>query len=449
MHPKTLKQAIMLVMAVLVIVSGTLISQIVTHRYSASLIQEASTRAEKIAHKLALDAADKILINDLVALQKLMDDQIATEPNVAYLFVVRGGKVLTHTFEQGVPVQLIDANRADDSQQSRLEKIISHDGERYIDVAWPIFNGKAGVLRLGLSEKPYLKMVSGLRFQVSLISLLVLVLALLAGRFFANRLIRPLLELTAAAERIGEGNLETYVQIKGRAEVNKLASSFNGMMDRLKDYTRRLQSNNQELEEKNVELARAQRQLTTSLTVSQKVAALSKLKDLCHYLIKTVSSIAECRHMALLVSHPTGGNIFLATDNDIQTIGDKFSFHIFDNLNETNSVVFFDCQDFQGLPLSDAMQKAERLAVFPLYYRSQPLGALLIACPGECRCVKQELDILELILKQTCGAIYRATFQEEEIRNLQSRVEASVGFGGRVIVGSWYGQNISTSCPCH
>ncbi len=432
MRPKTLKQAVMMAMAVLVVASGTLISQIVTHRYSTSLIQEASIRAEEIAHKLALDAADKILINDLVALQKLLDDQIATESNVAYLFVVREGKVLTHTFQAGVPVQLIDANRTEDPQKGRLEKIISQDGERYIDVAWPIFDGKAGELRLGLSEKPYLKKVSELWFQMSLISLLVLVFALLTGRFFADRLTRPLLELTATAETIGEDNLETYVQIKGSAEVNKLASSFNGMMTRLKDYTRRLQSNNQELEEKNEELARTQRQLATSLTVSQKVAALPKLNDVCDYVIQTVSSIADCRHMALLVSHHSGSNMFLASGSEIHTIGDELRFQVFENLHETNSVTFLDHHVLKKLPLPAAWQNKKRLAVFPIRYRNQPLGALLVACPDECRCVKQELDILELILTQTCGAIYRAAIHEEEIRNIRSRVEVNSGFSGIV-----------------
>ena len=429
MRPKTLKQAVMLAMAVLVVASGTLISQIVTHRYSDSLIQEASTRAEKIAHKLALDAADKILINDLVALQKLLDDQIATESNVAYLFITRSGKVLTHTFQQGVPVQLIDANQTEDSNRGRLEKIISQDGARYIDVAWPIFDGKAGTLRLGLSEQPYLNMVSELRIQMTLISLLVLVFAILAGRFFANRLTRPLLELTTAAERIGQGNLETYVNIRGRAEVTKLSSAFNQMMDRLKDFTRRLQSNNEELEAKNLELARAHHQLATSLTVAQKVAALPKLMDVCKYVIQTVSSIADCKHMALLVSHHTGNSMFLTSGSSVHTIEDGFRFQIYEKLCGSKSVAFFEHKDIQGLPLPDAMLDADRLAAFPIRYRSQPLGVLLVACPGECRCVKQELDILELILRQTSGSIFRATFQEEEIRNLQSRLEVSAGLG--------------------
>ena len=432
MRPKTLKQAVMLVLAVLVVASGMLLSQIVAHRYSASLIQAASNRAEKIAHKLALDAADKILINDLVALQKMLDDQIATEPNVAYLFVTRGGKVLTHTFRQGVPVQLIGANRADDPGRGQLEKIISQNGERYIDVAWPIFAGKAGELRLGLSEEPYLKQVSQLWVQMSLISLLVLVLALLAGRFFANHLTRPLLQLTAAAERIGEGDLDTYVQIKGRAEVAKLATAFNIMMDRLKDFTRRLQVNNQELETKNQELARAHHQLATSLSVSQKIAALAKLRDVCNYVIQTVGSIADCRHMAMLVSLHSGRSLFLTSDSSFRTIDDDSGFRIYDKLRDLHSVTFLEQKELRDLPLPDAMLRTDRLAAFPVRHRSRPLGVLLAACPGDCRCVKQELYVLELVLQQASGAIYRATLQEEEIRNLQSRVEVSAGFGGLV-----------------
>ncbi|MGD9369182.1 MAG: hypothetical protein PVH87_25975, partial [Desulfobacteraceae bacterium] len=96
--PRTLKHTLLLAMAVTVFSSGVVISQIVIHRYSRSLAQEAVARAEKIAHNLALDAADKILINDLVALQKLLDDQMASEPAMGYLFVLRDGRILTHTF---------------------------------------------------------------------------------------------------------------------------------------------------------------------------------------------------------------------------------------------------------------------------------------------------------------------------------------------------------------
>ena len=78
----------------LVIATGVAVSQLVAHRYSVSLLEGAAARAENIAHKLSLEAVDKILINDLVALQKMLDDQIASDPYVAYLFVVRSGVAL-------------------------------------------------------------------------------------------------------------------------------------------------------------------------------------------------------------------------------------------------------------------------------------------------------------------------------------------------------------------
>ena len=50
---------------------------------------------------MALEAADRILINDLVGLQKLLDQQRRGNPGVGYLFVVKEGRILAHTFEKG------------------------------------------------------------------------------------------------------------------------------------------------------------------------------------------------------------------------------------------------------------------------------------------------------------------------------------------------------------
>ena len=67
MLPKSLKNILLLSVAMLVIATGVSVSQLVAHQYSLSLLDGAAARAENIAHKLSLDAVDKILINDLVA----------------------------------------------------------------------------------------------------------------------------------------------------------------------------------------------------------------------------------------------------------------------------------------------------------------------------------------------------------------------------------------------
>ena len=127
LRPKSLKNSLLLTVAVLVIVSGLLISTVVTHRYSAGLMESAVFQAKHIAHSLALDTADKILINDLVALQKILEDQIASHPAVDYLFVVSNGRVITHTFAEGVPVDLISANFSTDVQNGHIEKIVNEE----------------------------------------------------------------------------------------------------------------------------------------------------------------------------------------------------------------------------------------------------------------------------------------------------------------------------------
>jgi two-component system response regulator HydG len=57
---------------------------------------------------------------------------------------------------------------------------------------------------------------------------------------------------------------------------------------------------------------------------------------------------------------------------------------------------------------------------------------MLIGCPAECSCVTKELDVIDLILKQTSGALRRAVLHEEEIRDLRARIEPTAEFSGLI-----------------
>ncbi len=69
MHLRSLKSKLLLIISVLVIVSGLLISLLFNQRYRSSLIQSMTAQAQILAHVIELEATDKILTNDLVALQ--------------------------------------------------------------------------------------------------------------------------------------------------------------------------------------------------------------------------------------------------------------------------------------------------------------------------------------------------------------------------------------------
>jgi two-component system response regulator HydG len=372
------------------------------------------------------------LINDLVSLQRLLEDQLVSNPAVGYLFVVQDTRVLTHTFPASVPFDLIQANFSNDSNKGHLEKIISDEGDRYLDVAWPIFQGKAGTLRLGFSEKPYRQRVTQLWVQMSLITFGILVISLATGYLFIIRLTRPLLTLTHATTKIHEGNLDTEITVKGRAEVTQLASSFKGMLARLKDYTDKIEKANQKLEGKNQELDRAHQQLRTSFSISQEIGALADLKDVCTYLIRTFKNIVECQHMAIMVFSSRKKELFLISENNYEILRKNEYEAACAAIRRLEAVSFIQNNEHSSVLLPDNMQFAKRLAALPFHHQNELLGAMLIACPDECRCVTKELDVLDLILKQTSGAIKRSSKHEEEIHDLRTRIETSSEFSGLV-----------------
>jgi len=414
---------LLLAVSLLVIGSGLLISILVSQRYSSSLFQSLSAQAENLAHTVELDATDKILTNDLVALQKMLDYKIRSNPMVAYLFIIRDNQVLAHTFPEGIPVELLDANDAVLDNYGNYKEIVSTAGEHYLDIAWPIFSGKAGLLRLGVSEKPYRDQVFQLWLQMSGLTLAILLLALGGSLLFIKRVTGPLAQLAKAAEKIDEGNLEVKVASRSHDEVGKLTSAFNHMIIRVKDHTQRL-------EEKTTELDRAHRQTRTSFTIAQEIGALTNLTDVCRYLIKELQGIVTCKDLCMLVFSSNREHIFLQSENESLTLDKSSSQKATELFSSVKKMEFVEADPANTFFLPDVFKAVEKLVTFPLYHENQLQGVLLIACPGNCTCVTKELDIIDLILNQTAGAIRRSVIHEEEIRELRTRIEHTAEFAG-------------------
>ncbi len=112
MRLRSLKSKLLVAVSALVIVSGVIIAFLVTRQYSSALRNAMVGQVENAAQTIALDAADKILVNDLVALQRMLDQQIQSNAALGYLLILRDGQVLAHTFAHGVPAELLGANDA-------------------------------------------------------------------------------------------------------------------------------------------------------------------------------------------------------------------------------------------------------------------------------------------------------------------------------------------------
>jgi two-component system response regulator HydG len=422
MRPHSLKGKLLIIIFFLVIGSGLLISLLVTHRYSKSLFESMTAQAENLAQAIALDSTDKILTNDLVALQKTLDYHMTSTPHAAYIFIIRDKQVLAHTFTGGVPVDLIEANDIVLDNYSHHKEIISTEGERYFDIAWAIFSGKAGTLRLGVLEKPFQDRVTQLWIQMSVLTFSILLLAIGGSLFFIRRATRPLASLATAAEEISEDRLDLNLKIPHDSEVGRLALSFNKMLGRIKEYT-------QNLEEKNQQLDRAHHQTRISFLISQEINALNTLNDVCGYLVKKLQSIVTCNDMAVVVFNHGSSTLFCYSGQECSAWPKDHSIIAQELLAGLKETTFIKKGKEKMVFLPDVYAESEKMVAFPLRHEGQFLGAMLIACAGGCNCVTKDLDIIEIILAQSTGAILRATAHEEEIRELKTRIEKSSGFG--------------------
>jgi two-component system response regulator HydG len=424
MRFQSLKSKLLFTVSALVIGSGLLISFLVTQRYSSSLLNAASAQAENVAHAVALEATDKIFINDLVALQKMLDHHLRSNTHISYLFIVQGDEILAHTFAKGVPVALIDANQSDPGDLFHLQEIASTEGEKYLDIAWPIHAGKAGILRLGLSEKPFLQQVRKLWLQMTGLTLAILLLAVAVTLLFVKRITHPLAALAQATQKIDEGELDVRAQVRGQDEVGRLATSFNHMVERLKEYTGRL-------EEQTLELERAHHQTRTVCGIVQKIGAMRSLSEIGPSLIKTFQDILKCGQMVLLILSSNRDFLFVSSESETTALRELEPIESFTTaLEDITNLTFIKKGAFKPPLVPDSFQTAVRQAIIPLHHEKQLSGGLVIGCPGDCHCNVMEIDVVGLLLGQAAGVIKRAVQQEEEIREIQSRVEITAEFSG-------------------
>jgi two-component system response regulator HydG len=415
---KSLKGKLILAVASLVMASGLLISLLASERQRASLFETMIAQGENIARAVALETADRVLINDLVGLQKMLEHQMRSNNGLGYLFIQRGEEILAHTFPGEIPMGLLKANAVAPDDQTRVQRIASTEGDHYLDIAWPVFEGRAGVLRLGLSEKPYQQEVRKLWIEMGLLTAGILFFAVVATLLFVKRITGPISALAQATQRIDSGETGVRVAVSGEDEVSRLTSSFNRMVAKIEGYTRTLEG-------KALELERANQQTRTFCDVVREIGALRTLREIGSYLIGQFQKMLQCQspmELMLLSTHKDGYIVLSAEDQKrMQETGQVETFSMF--LSEVRKATL---SGKTSLPFPEEIQKDSHL--IPLRYEEQTSGLLVIPCLKSCGCGVKEMEGVELILNQCGGVIRRALLEEEGAHHMEQRLEACEEF---------------------
>ena len=232
------------IVAVMGLVTIVAINGVVKEAVRDSIEQNGVALAETTAGNLA----DQYLDGKLLTIKSVLENQIDSNRYLTYAFILnRDNGTVVDTFNQGFPAELSQVDPLPDGSRS-VTKLIDIGGNMVRDIGVPLVSGLDGIeLHIGLSESALLVPLSRISWVIAALTLIGIVIGSLAALLLSRFITGPLETLTRQAVRIGEGNLESEIQLDSRDEVGNLARSFNRMTAQLKETIQALQRRNQEL----------------------------------------------------------------------------------------------------------------------------------------------------------------------------------------------------------
>lgn len=233
-----------IVFALAMLLSGTLI-------YQASSVLESTGRdqlrgqAVSLANYVATRSADLILTHNLYALRELLRDTVSHNPDLRYV-VIYGpdGQVIDSTFGREIPVALLTARQPN---PGRDPVTFDAGDEQIYDAAAPIFDGEAGTVRVGVTDRQLMadiwRTIRKMLAETGAITLG----ALIAAYLLTVVLTRPIADLVTATRAVGGGDLARRARQYANDEVGQLASAFNQMTENLQLSREQLLRRNRDL----------------------------------------------------------------------------------------------------------------------------------------------------------------------------------------------------------
>lgn len=205
----------------------------ITWEVRASMTAALTTRLEErgvsIARDLAARSTDYILINNTYALHELLKDTIHNNSDLRYAFLLdENGRVLVHSFDGGFPRGLAGKNSVASSERAHSVTLTSDEGPIH-DIAVPIFEGRSGTARVGLTETSVQAAVNELTRTMLLTTLAVSLLGVGAAYLLTLILTRPILSLVEVTQAVGQGDLTRKAPPWGDDEIGQLSAAFNRM----------------------------------------------------------------------------------------------------------------------------------------------------------------------------------------------------------------------------
>lgn len=141
-------------LTIMVVLFGTINIVLINRIVYTSLDEELQQRGLSISRMISQRAIDHLLYDDLVALNRLVDEVITADTSIEYIIILnRYNEVSAHTFDGIVPSELLAINTINNGDVSTTHIMPKGSKKLIRDIAIPLFDGKVGMVRVGMTEE--------------------------------------------------------------------------------------------------------------------------------------------------------------------------------------------------------------------------------------------------------------------------------------------------------
>lgn len=232
---------LLLVAAVLLLTGLIVLNKL--ENYHLALEEENLERTGKLVASIIgphLDGETEVQeLNDLAA-------GFARQIDARVIVVDKDRLVLVDSQEGLLVGQHLERPEVEEAFQGKTGRSVQYSNlsrQQVLQVAIPLGNGGTdlgGAVFFAASLDHLYQTLTAVRSFFILATLFAMLLTAVLGGIFAHHLSGPIKELTAAARRMAEGNLDQNIPVKSRDEIGELADQFNSMADSLKETKKRL-----------------------------------------------------------------------------------------------------------------------------------------------------------------------------------------------------------------
>lgn len=230
------KLGLLLILA-LILLSASL-GVILWNSVASVMRQNIDAKGKNLAAQLALLSSEPIQMADLYALHELVHLAMVSDKEIRYVLVVDpAGKLMVHTFSQGIPKKLLSAHSIPGQKSDDHHVTILATDEGVIhDILFPIEQGALGYIRIGMNETVIHDVLHTKIYQLMFTTLIIGAIILLLVLKLAQLLAKPLERLTNISENIAAGRIPPEIPVLSPAkdEIGILTTAINHVAASLK-----------------------------------------------------------------------------------------------------------------------------------------------------------------------------------------------------------------------